>query len=339
MVRHPRRRRGLLIVGLCLCLITCACIGLVFAAGAAGTWTWTLGWGNNAWPAALLGGCVAALATAIGTLPVLLSTTLVQRRYDGFLGFGAGVMLAACTFSLLLPALVAARAAGAGPLAASLRVGVSLCAGAALLLLLEWRGGPKASMPASASASASGSASASASASVSRSASTSAWAAGSAARTLSYAQASARSLRRAWLFALAVSLHNLPEGLAIGVAYGGAGLRQAHALTAGIAIQDIPEGCVVALALRGVGYSRGAAAGYGIGSGLLEPLAALAGVALVGLSQSWLPWALAAAAGAMLFVLVHDVIPETQSRGHGALASCAAIAGFVLMTVLDTGFA
>jgi ZIP family zinc transporter len=250
---------------------------------------------------ALLGGGAAALATAFGTLPVLLSASFSRRRYAAFLGFGAGIMLAACAFSLVLPALHAARESGLAPLTAAMCVGAGIIGGAALLLLLDRS---TASSPSPLPV-----------------------------------DETADSLRRAWLFVFAVTLHNLPEGLAIGVAYAGIDPRQAHILAAGISIQDIPEGLVVALALRGVGYSRIASAGYGVVSGLIEPVAALAGVALIGVSASLLPWGLAAAAGAMLFVLVHDVIPETHRHGNGTLASCGVIGGFVLMAVLDTAFA
>ena len=92
------------------------------------------------------------------------------------------------------------------------------------------------------------------------------------------------------------------------MAYGGVAPEQASVLTFGIALQDIPEGMIVATALRGIGYSRADAIGCGILSGLVEPLAAVGGAALVSLSEAMLPWALGGAAGAMLFVLAHEVI-------------------------------
>jgi ZIP family zinc transporter len=138
------------------------------------------------------------------------------------------------------------------------------------------------------------------------------------------------------LFVWAVALHNLPEGLAIGVAYGGVDLGKANSLATGISIQDVPEGLVVALALRTVGYGRGVSTLLGVASGLIEPVAAVLGVALVGVSAGMLPFALAAAAGAMLFVIANDVVPESHQHGNGTWASVALIGGFVLMTVLDT---
>jgi ZIP family zinc transporter len=248
---------------------------------------------------ALWGGGTAAAATALGTLPVLLSQNFSKRTYDCFLGFGAGVMLGATSFSLVIPALAAARAGGAGNWGASLSVGGGLLLGAALLLALD--------------------------------------------RFISsdgiHAAASTReghSLKRAWLFVWAVALHNLPEGLAIGVAYGGVDLGKANSLATGISIQDVPEGLVVALALRTVGYGRGVSTLLGVASGLIEPVAAVLGVALIGVSAGMLPFALAAAAGAMLFVIANDVVPESHQNGNGTWASVALIGGFVLMTVLDT---
>jgi len=249
--------------------------------------------------AALLGGGTAAAATALGTLPILFSQNFSKRTYDCFLGFGAGVMLGATAFSLVIPALAASKAAGAGNWSASLTVGAGIMLGAILLLLMG------------------------------RFISTDGILDTEDARL-------SHSMRRAWLFVWAVALHNLPEGLAIGVAYGGIDLSKANSLATGISIQDVPEGLVVALALRTVGYGRVLSAALGMLSGVIEPIAAAAGVALIGVSSGLLPFALAAAAGAMLFVIVNDVVPESQENGNGTWASAALVFGFILMTVLDT---
>ena len=250
---------------------------------------------------ALIGGAMAAGATALGTLPVLLSHKFSQRGYDCFLGFGAGVMLAATAFSLVLPALAAARPRAATPMEASLLVAFAM--GLGMLLIIALNLVVRERVPGGA---------------------------------LAEATAHAGSLKRVWIFVFAVTLHNLPEGLAIGVGYAGVELDRANALAAGIAIQDVPEGLVVALALRSVGYSRRLSVAMGAASGLVEPLAALAGLALIGLSSSLMPWGLAAAAGAMLFVIVHDAIPEAHRSGNGGFASTALVFGFMLMMVLDT---
>lgn len=253
---------------------------------------------------ALGGSALAAAATALGTLPVLVAQSYSQRSYDSFLGFGAGVMLAATAFSLVTPALQAARAGGAGPVSASLIVGAGIALGAVLIIVLgrlvhaQMHAGP----PDAASAAADG-------------------------------------YRRVWLFIAAITLHNMPEGMAIGVAYAGADVERAHTLATGIAIQDVPEGLVVALALRSVGYGRWFSAGLGVLSGLVEPVAAVAGVGLISASLGLLPVGLAAAAGAMLYVIVHEVIPEAHANGNGASSSVALVAGFILMTVLDTAMA
>jgi len=254
--------------------------------------------------AALLGGGTAALATALGTLPVLFSQKFSQRTYDGFLGFGAGVMLAATAFSLVIPALAAAKAQGAGSIGASAIVGGGILLGTMLLLLLDRSTEGNNLAPA-----------------------------------IDESVIYANSLRRAWLFVLAVTLHNLPEGLAIGVAYAGVDMDKANMLATGISIQDVPEGLVVALALRSVGYNRMLSVGLGVMSGLIEPVAAVAGVALIGISAGLLPWGLAAAAGAMLFVICRDVIPEAHRSGNGTPACVSLVFGFIVMTVLDTALA
>lgn len=250
--------------------------------------------------AALIGGSTAAAATALGTLPVLFAQNFSKRTYDCFLGFGAGVMLGATAFSLVIPALSAAKSAGAGSWESSLMVGVGIMAGAAAILLM------------------------------SRAVHTD---------SILSTDPDKVSLRRAWLFVWAVALHNLPEGLAIGVAFAGIDVEKATSLATGVSIQDVPEGLVVALALHSVGYSRLAAVGMGIVSGLIEPIAAVFGVALIGISAGLLPYALAAAAGAMLLVIVNDVIPESRQSGNGTQASIALVAGFIVMTVLDTALA
>ncbi|PLC54241.1 ZIP family metal transporter [Pollutimonas nitritireducens] len=254
---------------------------------------------NQKMVGALWGGSMAALATALGTLPILFSLNFSQRSYDSMLGFGAGVMLAACSFSLIIPALDAAESQGLGPWSGSGVVAGGLLIGALVLLLID--------------------------------------------RVMPHEHfvkglegGHARKLKRVWLFVLAISLHNLPEGLAIGVGFTGPDALAAQALAMGIAIQDVPEGMVVALALRGVGYGRGLSAGVAVLSGLVEPLAAVFGVAIIGISAALLPWGMAAAAGAMLFVISHEIIPESHRQGHESSATIGLIIGFGLMMVLDT---
>jgi len=145
-----------------------------------------------------------------------------------------------------------------------------------------------------------------------------------------------RTLRRTWLFVFAIALHNLPEGLAIGVGYASGDTMRAGALATGIAIQDVPEGLVVAVALLAAGYKRWLAVGLGMASGLVEPIGAVIGAAVVSYSASLLPWGLGFAAGAMLFVISHEIIPESHRKGHEAWATGGLMLGFVIMMVLDT---
>ena len=271
-------------------------LGIVAAAAQAWQWMASQPTVEAAW----WSGLVAALATALGTLPVLLSQRLSERAQDTLFGFGAGVMLAACAFSLIIPGLHAARGAGAGAWGAGATVGGAILLGALVLLWME-RLLPHEHFI----------------------------------KGVEGAPAS-RTLQRTWLFVFAIALHNLPEGLAIGVAHAGGDPLRANALATGIAIQDVPEGLVVAVALLAAGYRRTLAVGLGMASGLVEPLGAVLGAVVISHSASLLPWGLGFAAGAMLFVISHEIIPESHRKGHEAWATGGLMWGFVLMMLLDT---
>ena len=253
---------------------------------------------------ALGGGLVAALATALGTVPIIFSQRMSERTQDTLLGFGAGVMLAACAFSLILPGMDAVRSLqlwGGSELAASAVIGIAILLGAAGMMgfdrllphehFIKGREGMDMD--------------------------------------------GARKLQRAWLFVFAIALHNLPEGLAMGVAYAGNGAG-GNALATGIAIQDIPEGLVVALALVSAGYRRRTAVLVAILTGLVEPIGAVLGALIVSTSIAVLPWGLGFAAGAMLFVISHEIIPESHRKGHETFATGGLMLGFVLMMFMDT---
>lgn len=249
--------------------------------------------------AASVAGSIAALATAVGTLPALFADSLTRRTQDALLGFGAGIMLAASAFSLILPGLQEARLQGAGPWSAGLIVGISILIGGAMIMALDrvlphehFIKGPEGPSPA--------------------------------------------RLKRTWLFVFAICLHNLPEGLAIGVGFAATNVSHATALATGIAIQDLPEGLVVALALLAVGYSRTRAMLVGMASGLIEPVGAAAGAGMVTALPWLLPCGLGFAAGAMLFVVSHEIIPESHRQGHEHFATAGLMLGFVLMMLLDT---
>eukprot|EP00092_Neocalanus_flemingeri_P028102 GFUD01030515.1.p1 GENE.GFUD01030515.1~~GFUD01030515.1.p1 ORF type:complete len:323 (+),score=96.19 GFUD01030515.1:417-1385(+) len=149
------------------------------------------------------------------------------------------------------------------------------------------------------------------------------------------------SWRRIMLLIVAVTVHNIPEGLAVGVGFGAIGrtksatFESARNLALGIGIQNFPEGIAVSLPLKAAGFSTAKAIWYGQLSGLVEPIAGVLGAALVSFIVPLLPYALAFAAGAMVYVVVDDIIPEAQSEGNGKAASWGAIVGFIVMMSLD----
>ncbi|XP_066560689.1 zinc transporter ZIP11 isoform X2 [Amia ocellicauda] len=151
------------------------------------------------------------------------------------------------------------------------------------------------------------------------------------------------SWRRIMLLILAITIHNIPEGLAVGVGFGAAGktasatFESARNLAIGIGIQNFPEGLAVSLPLRGAGVSTWRAFWYGQLSGMVEPVAGVLGAFAVVLAEPLLPYALAFAAGAMIYVVMDDIIPEAQDSGNGKLASWTSILGFVVMMSLDVG--
>ncbi|XP_047562271.1 zinc transporter ZIP11 isoform X4 [Lutra lutra] len=157
------------------------------------------------------------------------------------------------------------------------------------------------------------------------------------------AQPGSGSWRRIALLILAITIHNIPEGLAVGVGFGAIGktasatFESARNLAIGIGIQNFPEGLAVSLPLRGAGFSPWRAFWYGQLSGMVEPLAGVFGAFAVVLAEPLLPYALAFAAGAMVYVVIDDIIPEAQISGNGKLASWASILGFVVMMSLDVG--
>lgn len=291
--RYPRPMRA--VIGGVMTLVACIHLGVEGLA---------LVRGNPLVERSLVAGLVAALATALGTLPVLLAQRLSARTQDTLFGFGAGVMLSACAFSLVMPGLAAARESliGAGAWSAGAVVGSAMLLGGLVLFGLE--------------------------------------------RLLPHEHfikgregASAQKLRRTWLFVIAITLHNLPEGIAIGISQAGSEGVRANALAIGIAIQDLPEGLVVASALLAAGYRRRFAVLLGVLSGLVEPLGAVAAALAISVSQSLLPWGLGLAAGAMLFVISHEIIPESHRKGHEAYATAGLMVGFVIMMLLDTALA
>jgi len=248
---------------------------------------------------ALIASSAAAGLTALGALGVLFTRRISERTQDVLLGYGGGIMLAASVFSLIIPAMNQAQALGYEKTGAVLLTATGIMLGALFVLAINHLVPHQhfiAPNP----------------------------------------EIHAVRASRIWMFVMAVTIHNFPEGLAIGVGFGADEMGKAIALATGIGIQDIPEGLVVALALRTLGYSPLKSAGAGILSGLIEPVGGVLGALATGVSATALPWALAGAGGAMLFVISHEVIPESHRQGHETQATLGLMAGFVTMMLLDT---
>ena len=248
---------------------------------------------------AVLGGLAGFGATAVGALAGVTLRRLSQRAEDSLLGFAAGMMLAASSFSLILPGLAAAREmTGSGPQAALTVVG-GMALGVLLMLGLD-RFTPHAH------------------------------------DSTGPCGPGCERIGRVWLFVLAITLHNLPEGMAIGVSFAQGDMNVGLPLTSAIAIQDIPEGLAVVMALRAAGIGSWPAVLMAGASGLMEPLGSLFGAGIAGGLALAYPVGLGLAAGAMIFVVSHEVIPETHRNGHQTSATLGLMAGFAVMMFLDT---
>jgi ZIP family zinc transporter len=281
-------------------------LGIVIVAAVATAIVTQLGSGAVRWSlpesmrGALLGGLAAAATTALGAAPALALRSVSERAEDMMLGFAAGIMLAASAFSLIVPSIDAGAALLEGRLPAALLTAAAICAGAALMIGID--------------------------------------------RTLPHEHrhlghhGMKSQWSRVWLLVLAMLIHNFPEGMAIGVAFSGSDPSAGIPIAAAISIQNLPEGLVVALALSTIGYGRTKAVLIAAATGLAEPLGAIAANAFVALSPLLYPVGLALAAGAMLFVVSHEIIPETHRRGHQLFATIGLMMGFAVMLVLDNAF-
>jgi ZIP family zinc transporter len=250
-----------------------------------------------------MAGLIAGLATGLGAVPVLFYVKAVRPFTSAvMLGFGAGVMLAATSFSLVAPGIEAAARRGHAGLAGSGMVASGMLIGA-LGLLAANRYVPHEHF------------------------------------IKGLEGIATRRLGRVWLFVFAITLHNFPEGLAVGVGFGGGSLQNGISLAIGISLQNLPEGLAVALALVQIGYSRGRSFLVALLTGLAEIVGALVGVIAVAFSEALLPWGMGFAAGAMLFVISNEIIPESHQEGQGLAGTVGVIFGFLLMMILDTAFA
>ncbi len=244
------------------------------------------------------------LVTAAGASLVFFFKTMSRAWLDGMLGFTGGVMIAASYWSLLAPSIEMSESQGMTPW---LPPAIGFAAGALFLFGLDkW-------VPH---------------------------------LHLNFGKDESEGMKTQWkrttLLVLAITLHNIPEGLAVGVAFGaaavglnGAEMGAAVALAIGIGLQNFPEGIAVSMPLRRSGVSRRKAFFYGQLSAIVEPIAGVIGAAAVMVFQPILPYALAFAAGAMIYVVIEEVVPETQRDRNTDIAALGFIGGFIVMMVLD----
>ncbi len=253
---------------------------------------------------ALLATLFTWFATAVGAAFVFIKKELSRKSLDFMLGFAAGVMIAASYWSLLAPAIEMSEGK---TLPSWFPAAVGFLLGGGFLRLVDmYLPHLHPGLP------------------------------------MDKAEGIKTSWQRSVLMVLAITLHNIPEGLAVGVAFGAvasgipeASLGGAIALALGIAIQNLPEGTAVSVPLRREGLSQWKSFFWGQLSGMVEPIAGVIGAALVILAQPILPYALAFAAGAMIFVVVEDVIPESQLGGYGDTGTMGVMLGFTVMMILD----
>jgi ZIP family zinc transporter len=251
---------------------------------------------------ALIATCFTWGMTALGAAMVFMARDISRRFLDCMLGFAGGVMIAASFWSLLVPAIEMSH--GWFPAVAGFLMGGVFLSGIDKVLPHLHSG-----------------------------------------FTMEEAEGIKTSWRRSTLLVLAITLHNIPEGLAVGIAFGAvatgfpsATFTAAIALAVGIGIQNFPEGLAVSLPLRAEGMSRLRSFWYGQLSGIVEPVAAVIGAMAVIIARPILPYALGFAAGAMIFVVVEEVVPESQRNRNTDLATWGALIGFAVMMVLDVAF-
>jgi len=238
---------------------------------------------------------LAGLATGVGALPALFFKNISRNLFNSMLGAAAGVMLAATAFSLLVPGITYGNLIWPGK--GIYVVSIGMLIGAAFLHYAD-RQLPHVHFD-----------------------------------SISDVQLS--SLKKVWLFIIAITIHNFPEGMSVGVSFGSGEMKNGVVLAIAIALQNIPEGLAVALPLVGLGYNKWKAVGIATLTGLVEPVGGLLGITMVTVFQPILPIAMGFAAGAMLFVISEEIIPETHSNGRSRYATFALMIGFIIMMVLD----
>ena len=244
------------------------------------------------------GSFVAGLGTGVGALGIFLVRRLSDRTEDVLLSSAAGVMLAATFFSLLLPAIGYGEALYESKgVAVAVVIGGFLLGAAALHLIHSY-------VPHE--------------------------------HFLSGREGpDTATLSRIWLFVIAITLHNFPEGMAVGVGFAGGDVGNGIALATGIGMQNIPEGLAVAASMLAIQYTRTQAFLVACTTGLVEPIGGLVGSVAVAIAEPLMPWTLGFAAGAMLFIISDEIIPETHRGGYENLATFSMLGGFSVMMFLD----
>lgn len=243
----------------------------------------------------ILGLTLPGIMTGIGAIPIFLTKNVSQKLLDVMLGFAAGIMLAATAFSLIMPSIEY----GGGNFKAVMVTSFGILFGAVLIDLID-KYSPHEHLI-----------------------------------DKRREGGSSKSLKQIWLFVIAITIHNFPEGMATGVGFGTNNIADGLTLALGIGIQNMPEGLAVALALARENYSIKYSFIVAFLTGLVEPFGALMGYGLVKIFEPLLPFILALAGGAMLFVISDEIIPTTHSNGFERESTYGIIVGFIVMMILD----
>jgi ZIP family zinc transporter len=246
-----------------------------------------------------LASMAASIGTALGAALIYTIRELKPRTEDALLSGAAGIMLAASFYSLLQPGLEYGIQNSGSPTAAVVMVVTGMLAGGATLWAIH-RYTPHEHFHAGREG------------------------------------PETTRLARLWLFVIAITLHNFPEGMAVGVGAASGDFAAGAALTVGIGLQNVPEGLAVAAALMAAGYGRSQSAGIALLTGLVEPIGGLLGSSAAWLASAVLPAILGFAGGAMLYIISDEIIPETHRKGHENVATGSLMVGVALMLILGT---
>ncbi|MBQ8869859.1 MAG: ZIP family metal transporter [Alphaproteobacteria bacterium] len=244
----------------------------------------------------LVASCIAGIFTGFGGLAIFLKKKYSKNDINMMLNIAAGVMLAAAIFSLLVPAMEKIISVNTNQYIGAIHYCGAVFLGVALVWLLN--------------------------------------------DLLPHEHnhmghhGPVFDIKKAWLFIIAISLHKLPEGLAVGVAYGAHDMLNPLSLVLGIAIHNIPEGLIMAIALYGAGKSKARAVFIALMMGMLQPIGALLGLLITGIDTYIIPVAMALAGGTLMFVVINEILPETYGTKKTDKSAAAVFGGFILMTFI-----